>query len=105
MRGTYTDILPQWRVELRAFPQEVWERALAEQAWFSLHSPVRMLDDLLAPFRDGRKTPIAPFGSSGKVIELRSWDARQTKVTAFSSHSIKKARSEMISAGRFTCSE
>ncbi|MEV1248143.1 hypothetical protein ACIBO2_54690 [Nonomuraea sp. NPDC050022] len=61
MRLAYAGILTQGRVDLRAALQEVWEQALAEPAWLGLRSPVAMLDDFLAPFRDGRRTPIPPF--------------------------------------------
>ncbi|RSN02004.1 hypothetical protein DMB42_38305 [Nonomuraea sp. WAC 01424] len=70
MRGRYTDILPQWRADLRGFLQGVWDEALAERAWFNLHSPVRVLDGLLAPFRDGARMPIAPFEARGEVLQF-----------------------------------
>lgn len=70
MRGRYTDILAQWRTDLRGFLQGVWDEALAERAWFSLHSPVAVLDELLAPFRDGTREPVPPFESRGEVLEF-----------------------------------
>ncbi|HEY9371003.1 hypothetical protein [Streptomyces sp.] len=70
MRGRYTDILPQWRADLRGFLQGVWEEALAERAWFGERSPVGVVDELLAPFRDGRAEPVAPFERRAQLLQF-----------------------------------
>lgn len=70
MRLLYSQISDTARERLNAGLQEVWERALAERAWFSLRSPVKVLDELLAPFRDGRREPVAPFESHGEVLQF-----------------------------------
>lgn len=74
MRRRYTHIAKEWRTQLRKELQEVWEQALAERAWWSLHSPVAVLDELLAPFRDGRKQPIAPAGDDADILRLAAGD-------------------------------
>jgi integrase len=70
MRRRYTHIAKEWRTQLRRDLQEVWEQALAERAWWSLHSPVAVLDELLAPFRDGTRQPIPPPKEDADVIQL-----------------------------------
>ncbi|MEQ4720380.1 hypothetical protein [Nonomuraea sp. B19D2] len=75
MRHRYTHIAKEWRTQLRKDLQQVWEQALAERAWFALHSPVAMLDDLLKPFREGRRDPIPPFSAVADVVDLVSAEA------------------------------
>ncbi|MEV0144685.1 MULTISPECIES: hypothetical protein [unclassified Nonomuraea] len=70
MRRRYTHIAKEWRTQLRKDLQEVLNQALAERAWFSFHSPVAVLDDLLAPFREGKRRPVAPFSAAGDVVSL-----------------------------------
>ncbi|MER7505952.1 hypothetical protein AB0L05_34760 [Nonomuraea pusilla] len=70
MRRRYTHIAKEWRTQLRRDLQEVWEQALAERAWFSLHSPVAVVDELLAPFREGKREPLAPFSAEADVLPL-----------------------------------
>lgn len=70
MRRRYTHVADEWRTELRAKLQQEALKALAERAWFGLRSPVAVLDDLLAPFRDGKRKPISPRSSSATVIEF-----------------------------------
>jgi integrase len=74
MRRRYTHIADEWRKQLRQDLQEVWETALAERAGFGLHSPVTVVDDLLAPFRDGRRLPISPVGAEvdAEVVPLHA---------------------------------
>ncbi|GAA2308652.1 hypothetical protein GCM10010149_68460 [Nonomuraea roseoviolacea subsp. roseoviolacea] len=48
----------------------MWEQALAERAWFSMHSPVAALDDLLMPFREGKRKPLVPFSADAEVVAL-----------------------------------
>lgn len=70
MRGTYTHVSRESRAWLREQLERLWQDALARRAWFGLRSPVRVLDDLLAPFRDGKREPIAPFEARGEVLEF-----------------------------------
>jgi hypothetical protein len=48
MRGIYTHIAPQWRVDLVGGLQRTWEESLAERAKMSPRSAVPLLDGLLA---------------------------------------------------------
>lgn len=70
MRGLYTHISDEARAKLRAALQEVWETSLAARAWYGLRSPVPMLDRLLTPFRDGRRSPVSPVRRGGEVVPL-----------------------------------
>ncbi|MFB4280782.1 hypothetical protein ACBJ59_36220 [Nonomuraea sp. MTCD27] len=70
MRGTYTHVSRESRAWLREQLERLWQDALARRAWFGLHSPVKILDELLAPFRDGKREPIAPFEARGEVLEF-----------------------------------
>lgn len=70
MRGTYTHVSRESRVWLRGELERLGQEALARRAWFGLRSPVRALDGLLAPFRDGLKDPIPPFESRGEVLQF-----------------------------------
>lgn len=70
MRGTYSHTTPESRVWLRGELERLWEGALARRAWVGLHSPVAALDEMLAPFRDGRLESIAPHEGRGEVIEF-----------------------------------
>ncbi|GAA3205785.1 site-specific integrase [Nonomuraea roseoviolacea] len=70
MQRRYTHIAKEWRAQLRKDLQEVWEQALAERAWFSMHSPVAALDDLLMPFREGKRKPLVPFSADAEVVAL-----------------------------------
>ncbi|MEO3869430.1 hypothetical protein ABGB18_11410 [Nonomuraea sp. B12E4] len=70
MRGTYTHVSRESRAWLREQLERLWQDALARRAWFGLRSPVAVLDELLAPFRDGEREPIAPFDARGEVLEF-----------------------------------
>ncbi|MFC7103874.1 hypothetical protein ACFQQB_27720 [Nonomuraea rubra] len=70
MRGTYTHVSRESRAWLREQLERLWQDALARRAWFGLHSPVAVLDELLAPFRDGKREPIAPYEARGEVLEF-----------------------------------
>lgn len=72
MRRRYTHIAKEWRTQLRKDLQEVWETALAERAWFGLHSPVAVLDDLLEPFRSGKRRPVAPSQPDADLVMLEA---------------------------------
>ncbi|WP_327586022.1 hypothetical protein OHA25_02590 [Nonomuraea sp. NBC_00507] len=103
MRMTYTDILPEWRTQLRGDLQRVAERTLAERAWFGLHSPVRMLDALLEPFRDGRRKPVSPMPTRAKVIPLegRSGWAGQGGPRTHGAFDQKSPAPEILESGVF----
>jgi integrase len=70
MRGTYTHVSRESRAWLREELERLWQDALARRAWFSLRSPVKVLDELLLPFRDGRREPIAPHEARGEVLRF-----------------------------------
>jgi len=53
MRGLYAHASPRMREELKQALQTRWEDSLRERAAIATYSPVPLLDDLLAPFRDG----------------------------------------------------
>jgi integrase len=72
MRGTYSHPTETSRVKLRKDLQTLWDEALAQRAGFGLHSPVALVDRLLAPFRDGKRKAVSPFPSLAKVVELRA---------------------------------
>jgi integrase len=53
MRGWYAHVSQQMRDELLVALQTRWEDSLRQRAAIDPHSPVPLLDDLLAPYRDG----------------------------------------------------
>jgi hypothetical protein len=60
MRGLYAHASERMRDELTAALQARWEDSLRERAALDPYSPVPLLDNLLAPFRDGAAaTPIS----------------------------------------------
>lgn len=70
MRGAYTHVSDDARARLKAGLQELWDAALAERARYGPRSPVRVLDGLLAPFREGRRAPAVAHPSRGDVLEF-----------------------------------
>ena len=52
MRGVYSHITPRMREALTAGLQQLWETSLRYRARIAPHSPVGVLDALLAPFRE-----------------------------------------------------
>ena len=54
MRGLYAHASPRMREELLAALQARWEESLRQRAGIHPHSPVPLLDRLLAPSRDNR---------------------------------------------------
>lgn len=55
MRGIYTHIAPEWRVDLMAGLQRTWEASLAQRAAIATRSSASLLDDLLAPYRKAHR--------------------------------------------------
>ena len=51
MRGLYTHVSERMRDELKPALQARWEESLRARAAISPHSPVPLLDELLAPCR------------------------------------------------------
>jgi hypothetical protein len=51
MRGLYTHVSPRMREVLMAALQARWEESLRTRAGIDPHSPVLLLDNLLAPYR------------------------------------------------------
>ncbi len=65
MRGLYAHASQQMREDLTAALQDRWEQSLRERAALDPHSPVPLLDNLLAQFRtgpDGYPRPSARAG-------------------------------------------
>lgn len=52
MRGVYTHVSDTMRAELKRALQARWENSLRDRAAIAPHSPVRLLDGLLAPYRE-----------------------------------------------------
>lgn len=52
MRGVYTHVSDAMRAELRHALQARWETSLRDRAAIAPHSPVQLLDGLLAPYRE-----------------------------------------------------
>ncbi|MEU4410661.1 hypothetical protein AB0F88_39675 [Streptosporangium sp. NPDC023963] len=75
MRRSYTHVSDESRPWLKGELERLWQEALAKRAWFGLHSPVTILDELLAPFRDGRRKPISPVASRAEVLQFPSAQA------------------------------
>jgi hypothetical protein len=51
MRGIYTHIAPEWRIDLTGGLQRTWEETLNQRAGISPRSAVPLLDGLLAAHR------------------------------------------------------
>jgi hypothetical protein len=60
MRGLYAHTSDRMREDLKAALQVSWEDSLAERAVLHEHSPVPLLDELLAPFRAQEPDQVAP---------------------------------------------
>jgi len=52
MRGVYTHVSDSMRTDLKDSLQARWEASLRDRAAISPHSPVPLLDGLLAPYRE-----------------------------------------------------
>jgi hypothetical protein len=62
MRGLYTHVTQTMRENLTVALQARWETSLRERAALDPHSPVPLLDNLLAPYRVSQ---LALAGSTG----------------------------------------
>ena len=60
MRGLYAHASDRMRGDLRAALQTRWEDSLRARAAIDPHSPVPLLNDLLAPFRNRRQESAEP---------------------------------------------
>jgi hypothetical protein len=60
MRGLYVHTSDRMREDLKAALQVRWEDSLRERAALHLHSPVPLLDDLLALFRAQEPESVTP---------------------------------------------
>jgi len=65
MRGLYAHASERMRAELTAALQARWEDSLRQRAALGPHSPVPLLNDLLAPFRDRAAATALPAGRPG----------------------------------------
>jgi hypothetical protein len=72
MRGLYAHVSPRMRDDLIAALQARWEKSLRERASIDPHSPVLLLDNLLAPFRAGQKTisQIPPRTATAPILSV-----------------------------------
>ena len=72
MRGLYDHVSPRMRDDLIAALQARWEKSLRERASIDPHSPVLLLDNLLAPFRAGQKTisQIPPRTATAPILSV-----------------------------------
>ena len=59
MRGVYTHVSDTMRTDLKQALQARWEASLRDRAAISPHSPVPLLDGLLAPNRATREKMIS----------------------------------------------
>ncbi|MGH3154969.1 MAG: hypothetical protein ACRDNF_00115 [Streptosporangiaceae bacterium] len=71
MRGVYTHVSDTMRAELKQALQAPWEASLADRAAIGAHSPVPLLDGLLAPYRAAREKMISqiPPNSAQEVTQ------------------------------------
>ena len=60
IRGLYAHTSDRMREDLKAALQARWEDSLRERATFHEHSPVPLLDELLASFRAPAPEQVAP---------------------------------------------
>ena len=58
-RGVYTHVPDTMRADLKQALQARWEASLRDRAAISPHSPVPLLDELLAPYRATREKMIS----------------------------------------------
>jgi hypothetical protein len=87
MRGLYAHASQRMREELTAASQARWEESLRQRAGIDPHSPVPLLDSLLAPFRDDprdlqTKRSIVMFGNRERLAVV---DASSTGVSVSAS--------------------
>jgi hypothetical protein len=59
MRGVYTHVSDTMRADLKQALQARWEASLRDRAAISPHSPIPLLDGLLAPYRATREKMIS----------------------------------------------
>ena len=60
MRGLYAHVSDRMREDLKRALQARWEDSLRERAALHAHSPVPLLDELLAPFRAPAPDQVTP---------------------------------------------
>ena len=65
MRGLSAHTSECMRDDLTKALQARWEESLKQRAALAPHSPVPLLDSLLAPFRDGAAAVTVPAGEPG----------------------------------------
>jgi hypothetical protein len=58
--ATYSHVTVRMRQDLKAALQARWETALAQRAQIRPHSPVRLANELLAPYRETDREIISP---------------------------------------------
>ena len=74
MRGVYTHVSDAMRAELKDALQARWTASLRARAAIDPHSPVPLLDELLAPYREIRSkmiSQIPPITTEGPTSAVR----------------------------------
>lgn len=71
MRGVYTHVSEKMRADMLAGLTRLWEESLATRAAICPHSPVGVLDELLAAYRS-RSKPVGPRRRYARVGRLRT---------------------------------
>ena len=64
MRGLYAHVSDRMRDELKDALQARWDDSLRDRAAIHPHSPVPLLDELLAPHRESPRRPTQRHGES-----------------------------------------
>ena len=70
MRGLYAHASDRMRDELKAALQARWEESLTARAAIHPHSPVPLLDELLAPHREATQQPPAPVDREKMISQI-----------------------------------
>jgi len=72
MRGLYTHVSQTMRTELTGALQSRWEEVLRARAAIAPHSPVPLLDQLLAPYQTPAEPLAVPGGRRQPELKLIS---------------------------------
>jgi hypothetical protein len=93
MRGLYTHVSQTMRAKLTGALQSRWEDSLRVRAAIDPHSPVPLLDKLLAPYRAPTEPPAA--SESRRQAKPCTQNVRVTGMPKVSSE--RETRSKLIS--------
>jgi hypothetical protein len=81
MRGLYAHASDRMRDELKAALQARWEDALRTRATRCTHSPVPLLDTLLAPLRGAASRSADPETPRATVHDLPTLEGREKMIS------------------------